>query len=550
MARVYLARDLRHSRRVAIKLLAPEVARLIGPDRFSTEILVTANLSHPNILPLFDSGSADGLFWYVMPYVEGGSLRDRLGETGTQLPIVEALRIAHAIASALDHAHAQGIVHRDIKPENILLREDATYIADFGIALATASQHSTRPGVPIGTPAYMSPEQIAQGDHIDGRADVYALGCLTYEMLAGRLPFPDGMPLGARFTAVPPRVGAHRATFPEPADDAISRAMAPNPDARFPRATDFVAALEAACAEITGNLATPLPHHVWTPVPWKLEQKISYCHARDGVRIAWATSGSGTPLVKSANWLSHLEFDAPSPIWAHWWRALSERHRLIRYDERASGLSDWEVRDISFDAWVSDLEAVIEAAGLEKFGLFGASKGGAIAIAYAARHPERVTHLIIHGAFVRGRDFRPNSPEDRDRIQLEIEMVRLGWGGRNPAFRQAFTTMFFPEANPDQAAWFNELQRISTSPENAARMMVATRELDARALAAQVKCPTLVFHSRDEARVPFREGELLASLIPHAKFVPLTSRNHLPLEHEPAWAELVREMDAFERTVL
>ena len=292
MARVYLARDLRHSRRVAIKLLAPEVARMLGPDRFSAEILVTANLSHPNILPLFDSGSAEGLFWYVMPYVEGGSLRDRLGEQGSQLPIVEALQITRAIASALDHAHAQGIVHRDIKPENILLREDATYIADFGIALATASApRSTRPGLAIGTPAYMSPEQIAQGDHIDGRADVYALGCLTFEMFAGQAPFPEWMPLGKRFTAVPPRVGAHRKGFPEAADDAISRALAPDADARFPRATDFVAALEAACAGITGKLVTPLPHHAWTPVPWKLEQEISYCHARDGVRIAWATSG-------------------------------------------------------------------------------------------------------------------------------------------------------------------------------------------------------------------------------------------------------------------
>ena len=161
-----------------------------------------------------------------------------------------------------------------------------------------------------------------------------------------------------------------------------------------------------------------------------------------------------------------------------------------------------------------------------------------------------MTHLIIHGAFVRGRDFRRNSPDDRDRIQLEIEMVRLGWGGRNPAFRQAFTTMFFPEANPDQAAWFNELQRISTSPANAARMMAATREFDARAMASQVTCPTLIFHSREDARVAFREGELIASLIPHAKFVPLASKNHLPLEHEPAWAELVHEMDRFEKGIL
>jgi pimeloyl-ACP methyl ester carboxylesterase len=249
--------------------------------------------------------------------------------------------------------------------------------------------------------------------------------------------------------------------------------------------------------------------------------------------------------VKAANWLSHLEFDAASPIWSHWWRAFSERHRFIRYDERASGLSEWDVADISFDAWVSDLEAVVESAGLERFALLGISKGSAIAIAYAARHPERVTHLILHGGFVRGRKAQTDSLSER--VQLEIEMVRLGWGGRNAAFRQAFTTMFFPDARPEQTAWFNEMQRISTSPENAARMLMATTMIDARDLATRVRCPTLILHCRGDARVPFREGELMAQLVPGARFVPLDSGNHLPLEHEAAWPELLREMDAFSR---
>jgi pimeloyl-ACP methyl ester carboxylesterase len=160
-----------------------------------------------------------------------------------------------------------------------------------------------------------------------------------------------------------------------------------------------------------------------------------------------------------------------------------------------------------------------------------------------------VTHLILHGGFVRGRDFRKSAESMSDRIRLEIEMVRLGWGGRNAAFRQAFTTMFFPGALPEQAAWFNELQRISTSPENAARMMIATNDIDARELATRVRCPTIIFHCREEARVPFRESELIASLIPGARFVPLASPNHLPLEHEPAWAQLLAELDAFEAEV-
>jgi pimeloyl-ACP methyl ester carboxylesterase len=381
----------------------------------------------------------------------------------------------------------------------------------------------------------MSPEQMAQGDHIDGRSDVYALGCLTYEMLAGRLPFGEGAPGGllARVSTPPPRVGVRRPSFPPAADDAIGKALAPNPDDRFPRATDFVRALEGA---FTSGILNE---------PWVLQQEIKYCRARDGVRIAWATSGSGTPLVKAANWMSHLEFDAASPIWQHWWHALADRHQLIRYDERASGLSDWEVGDISFEAWVKDLEAVIEAAGLDRFGLLGVSKGSAIAIAYAANYPERVTHLVLHGGFVRGRDFRQSPESHPARKQLEIDMIRLGWGGRNAAFRQVFTTMFFPNAHPDQVAWFNELQRISTSPENAARMITATHTIDVRELAKQVRCPTLILHCRDDARVPFRESEIIAELIPGAKFVPLASGNHLPLEHEPAWTELLAELDRF-----
>jgi len=531
MARVYLATDLRHGRLVAIKLLAPEIARMLGSERFDIEIRVTAKLSHPNILPLFDSGSADGLFWYVMPYVEDGSLRDRLGSDGTQLPIDEALRIARAVALALDHAHAHGIVHRDIKPENVLLREDATYIADFGIALATTGDRTTRPGLAIGTPAYMSPEQMTLGDHIDGRSDVYALGCMAYEMLAGRQPFGDGLPGGilARISMAPPRVGAKRSGFPPAADEAITKALAPSPDDRFPRAIDFVRALEAA---FTG--AAPVEQYV-------LKQEIKYCTARDGVRIAYATSGAGTPLVKAANWLSHLEFDAASPVWQHWWRAMAERHRLIRYDERASGLSDWDVADISFDAWVQDLEAVVDAAGLDRFGLLGISKGCAISIAYAARHPERVTHLVLHGGFLWGKR-REGGESQR---QLEIDMIRMGWGGRNAAFRQFFTTMFFPNAQPNQVAWFNELQRISTSPENAARMLSATYRIDAHELTKQVHCPTIIFHCRDDARVPFQSGEAIAEHISGARFVPLESGNHLPLEHEPAWTKFLAELDRF-----
>jgi pimeloyl-ACP methyl ester carboxylesterase len=551
MAAVFLATDQRHRRQVALKVLAPWLALQLGPERFEAEIRVTANLSHPHILPLFDSGVAEGVLYYVMPYVEGGSLRDRL-QSGEALPREEALRIAGEIAAALDHAHARGVVHRDIKPENILLSKDATYVADFGIAIAPAEARYTSPGLPIGTPAYMSPEQIEPGRALDGRADVYALACVTYEMLAGEPPFPgrERSSLVAHLTEPVPPLAGRIPDFPPEADRVLARALAKQPDDRFPRATEFTRALEAACAGVPSQ---GVEHHVTRPPggksqPWRLDQEIRYCRSRGGVRIAWATSGDGPPLIKAANWLGHLEFDAASPIWEHWWQALSRRFRLIRYDERATGLSDWDVAEVSFDAWVADLEAVIAAAGHERFGLLGVSKGASIAIAYAAAHPERVSYLVLHGGFVRGKDKRDAS-EARLRSQLEIDMVRLGWGGRNAAFRQAFTTMFFPGANPEQAAWFNELQRISTSPENAARILSATRELDVQQLAPAVRCPTVVFHTQEDARVPFREGELMARLIPGARFVALPGGNHLPFEDEPGWTTFLQELDRFTRSV-
>jgi len=282
---VYQARDLRHGRQVALKVLAPEMARLLGPARFQAEIRVTANLNHPNILPLFDSGSAGDALFYVMPYIAGGSLRDRL-DGGTSLPLEEVLRIASAVAGALDHAHAHGVVHRDIKPENVLLGADGIYLADFGIALTPAEARQTTPGVPVGTPTYMSPEQITTDDRIDGRADVYALGCLTYEMLTGRPPFP-GIPVVAvrgHLTDPVPQVGEQRPGFPPAGEAVLGRALAKDRNDRFPRATEFTSALAAACA-----MTAPRP-------PRRLHQEVHFCRARDDVSIAWAESGE--PVVR------------------------------------------------------------------------------------------------------------------------------------------------------------------------------------------------------------------------------------------------------------
>ena len=275
------------------------------------------------------------------------------------------------------------------------------------------------------------------------------------------------------------------------------------------------------------------------------DQEIRFCTSADGVRIAYATVGAGPPLVKAANWLSHLEFDWNSPVWRHWLRELSRTHTLIRYDERACGLSDWDVEDYSLDAWVRDLEAVVAAQNLERFPLLGISQGGPIAIAYAVRNPGKVSHLILYGSYARGRLFRNPTPEMLEEREVMLRMAQVGWGKEHPAFRQVFTSLFIPGGSPEHVNWFNDLQRISTSPENAVRIMEAFDTLDTQEMAKRIDIPTLVLHSKDDLRIPFSEGRLLASLIPGARFVPLEGKNHVLLENEPSWPRFLSEVRNF-----
>jgi pimeloyl-ACP methyl ester carboxylesterase/DNA-binding winged helix-turn-helix (wHTH) protein len=275
-----------------------------------------------------------------------------------------------------------------------------------------------------------------------------------------------------------------------------------------------------------------------------LRQTIRFCTSADGIRLAYSTVGNGPPLVKAANWLNHLEYEWESPVWRHWISELSRRHLFVRYDERGCGLSDWNVADFSFDAWVRDQETVVDALGLERFALLGISQGGAVAAAYAARHPQRVSHLILVGSYARGWEHRDNAREIEARNAI-IKLTRLGWGRNSPGFRQIFATRFIPDAGAEEMEWFNDLQRISASPENAARFMEEFSRIDVRSLLPRINVPTIVFHCQEDGAVPFDEGRLLAASIPGAKFVPLPSRNHLLLEHEPAWTIFLRELGGF-----
>ena len=283
-----------------------------------------------------------------------------------------------------------------------------------------------------------------------------------------------------------------------------------------------------------------------TPDDANVAQTIKYCRAPDGVRLAYAISGSGPFLVKTGNWMNHLEYDWESPIWRHVFRGLSREHTLVRYDARGNGLSDWNVDTLSLDAWVTDLETVVDAVGVERFPLLGISQGGAVGVAYAVRHPERVSRLILYGAFALGGMKR--APAEKEMREAMSTLMRFGWGADNPSFRQMFTARFIPGGTHEQADHFNELQRKTTSSECAARYFNVANSLDITDLLSKVKTPTLVMHVRDDLIVPFEAGRQLAAGIPDARFIALPGRNHLFLEHEPASDRFFEEIGLFLRS--
>lgn len=274
-------------------------------------------------------------------------------------------------------------------------------------------------------------------------------------------------------------------------------------------------------------------------------QQIQFCTAADRTRIATASIGQGPPLVRAAHWLSHVEFDLESPVWRPWLFALGRHNTYIRYDQRGCGLSDRDINEFSLEAWISDLEAVVDSLGLKQFPLFGMSQGGAVAISYARRHPERVSRLILVGAYARGGLKRGGGEEERLEADLLVNIIRVGWGRDNPAFREVFGQRFLPNGTPEQLRWWRDLERISATPEVAARTLQGFQGIDVTEQARELRLPVLVMHSRRDAAVPFEEGRLLAALIPGARFVPLESDNHVMLETEPAWSHFLAELGSF-----
>lgn len=277
------------------------------------------------------------------------------------------------------------------------------------------------------------------------------------------------------------------------------------------------------------------------PVP---EQTIQFLTTRDGVKLAYALAGRGAPLVKAPNWLSHLEYEWQSSLWRHWFEFLAHRNRLLRFDQRGSGLSDWTAERLTFEYMVQDLSDIVDAAGFERFAVIGLSQGAAVAVEYAVRNPLRVSHLILYGGYAQGWARRGDREQTRQGSAL-AETIRIGWGQDNPAFRQLFASLFIPDASEEQSHWFAELMRRTTRPEIAARVLESLGTIDVSARLCEVRAPTLVLHVRNDGRCPYEQGRLLAAGIPGARFVTLEGRNHILLENEPAWARFCSAVAEF-----
>ena len=298
-------------------------------------------------------------------------------------------------------------------------------------------------------------------------------------------------------------------------------------------------------ADVTVDPGPATPTQPAPPPAARREQRIRFCTTPDGARLAYATVGDGPPLVRAAHWVTHLDYEWESPVWRHWMEGLSRHRMLVRYDERGCGLSDADPEDVSFEAFVRDLETVVDELGLERFPLMGLSQGGPVAIEYAVRHPERVSRLVLVGAFMKGRVARARTPEEHREAELQRELIRMGWGRDDPSFRLYFSSTFMADAPPQLWTDFAELMRRTTSAENALRLNDVSITMDVSEAAARVSVPTLIMHGRHDMRIPFSQGVELATRIRGSRLVPLDTRNPLLLPDEPAWDQLLRELDAF-----
>ncbi len=537
MGVVLRAEDTRLGRNVALKFLTR-----IGPvdaeaaERSRLEARSLAALNHANIVTIYDIGEVNGLPFLVMEWVSGTSL-DRASHA-RPFDEDEFLRIALPVAEALAAAHSRNIVHRDLKPGNVLLTDEGgVKLVDFGLAkFCDAQTQLTKTATVVGTPAYMSPEQTSQGE-VGPASDVFSFGVLAYELLAGQPPFEGhSVPALLYSIACAPHVPlATRRPDLSPAVTAlVERCLQKRPEDRYAGGAELAQEVHRAVrnrsAATTHDVSQPsrslAAHSTGCP-------EIRYCRTVDGASIAYSVHGSGPVLVRVLGWFTHLEMEWAWPALRLIWERLGNTHTVVRYDGRGIGLSTPWSEEFTEETRELDLDAVLNAVGVEKVSLYGISEGGWTAAHYAYHHPERISHLIIYGSYSRGVKFRPGYDPEEDKA-LET-LIRKGWGRDTPRYRQIFTTAYFgQDADPGLVAHFNHLQRAAADGDTAARYQASLhRRDDARETFAQIRTPTLVVHCRDDQIIAFEEGRLIASIIPGAQLLPFpTGTHYFPVDDE------------------
>ena len=529
MGVVYRAHDTRLDRDVALKFMTHARAGQGQDDRLRREARALAAINHPNILTIHDIGEAGGLPFLVLEWIDGGTLGD--DRWRPPLALREFRQVALPIAEALAVAHAHGIVHRDVKPGNVLVTTGGRLkLADFGLAkFYDPDQDLTRTGAAIGTVAYMSPEQAGGGD-IGSPSDIFSFGVMAYELLTGHLPFKGDSPgavIGAILTGRHRPIAELRRDLPAALASVVERCLAHDPRDRFPGGSDLEQALRHTLADAQATVALPAQERSRGPRPAPSgQQDIRFCTTADGVNLAYSFTGSGPVIVRVLNHFTHLEMEWELQDLRRFWEALAERFTVVRFDGRGMGLSDPYTGNFTEETRQLDLAAVLGAMGADRAALLGTSEGGWTAAQYVLDHPDRITHLVLFGAYCRGAQARPGYDPEED--QALLTLIRKGWGRDTPAFRQVFTSQFFRrDADPKLIAHFNELQRVSTDPDTAARYYASLHTRgDGRDLFRRIDIPTLVIHSRDDLAVSADEGRLLASIIPGAQLILLPSGTH------------------------
>lgn len=537
MGVVYRAHDTKLDRDVALKLLT-QLGRSGAEfsDRLRREARSLAALNHPNIVTIYDIDDVDGVPFLVLEWIDGRALNDP--SFPRPLPIGEFLRVACSVAEALGASHDRGIIHRDVKPANVLVAGDGRVkLVDFGLSkFRDLNQDLTRTAGTVGTVAYMSPEQ-ACGTELGPSSDVFSFGILAYELLTGQHPFRGegpGVVLSAIISGRYIPLSELRMDLPDRLVALVERCLERASQSRFQSGRELAHALQRVSAHQGSQKDVATSLEVSTPDgPPLRQQEIRFCTSADGVRLAYSVVGAGPVLVRVLGHFTHLEMEWEWPDLRLFWERLAERHAVVRYDGRGIGLSDPYAGSFTEETRQLDLDAVLGAVGAQKAILLGISEGGWTAATYAIHHPDRITHLILYGAYCRGARARPGYDPEEDRALMTL--IRKGWGRDTPAFRQIFTSQFFRHnADPGLIAHFNEMQRASADPDTAARYEESCHTRgDGRDLFLQVKTPTLIIQCQEDRVVNAEEGRLLASLIPGARLVLLPSGSHyFPTDRE------------------